>query len=155
MAYLALVLIVALVTQCTASQDDAPELQPADPAGVGTPMDAASVGPDTLVELDAATGELVRVVAVGPDPLIAVPATDSVWTLNLDDSTVTRVDAGTGAASTPEVGEAVGIASDGANVWVATDGRLLTQVEGTTGVRLRSIPKRAGCSRLAMRASSW
>ena len=95
--------------------------------------------PGRVVELDIVGLDLLREVEVGPDPLLAVATTDAVWTTNLDDSTVSRIDVGTGEVSQPEVGEAAGIASDGTDVWVASDGNRLLRLDGETGTVTQEI----------------
>lgn len=94
---------------------------------------SAAPVPGRVVELSRSTGEIVRALEVGPDPLLAVAAADSVWTVNLDDSTISRIDARTGEVTAPDAGEVVGIASDGVDVWVASNGRHLAQLDGRTG----------------------
>jgi outer membrane protein assembly factor BamB len=97
------------------------------------PASSSSLVPGRVVELSRDSGEIVRDLEVGPDPLLAVGAGDSVWTVNLDDSTVSRIDADTGEVTSPEAGEVVGIASDGSDVWVASDGDRLVRLDGSTG----------------------
>ena len=94
--------------------------------------------PGRVVELMRSTSEIVRDVQVGHDPLLAVPAEQSVWTANLDDAGVSRVDIVTGEVTSPAAGEVVGIASDGEDVWVATDGNELRLLDGRTGDELES-----------------
>ncbi len=90
---------------------------------------------DTVVRLDAALTAVTAVVAVGPDPLLLTSASHQIWTLNLGDGTLSRVDPATGSATTVHVGEAVGIASDGRDLWVAHDANVLSRVNGATGRR--------------------
>ena len=94
--------------------------------------------PGRVVELTRSTYEIVRDVQVGHDPLLAVPAEQSVWTADLDDGGVSRVDIVTGEVTSPTAGEVVGIASDGEDVWVATDSNELRRLDGRTGDELES-----------------
>jgi outer membrane protein assembly factor BamB len=89
--------------------------------------------PGRVVELSASSGDIVRDLLVGPDPLLAVGADDSVWTVNLDDSTVSRIDATTGEVTSPSVGEVVGIAAEANDVWIARDGNEIAKLDGSTG----------------------
>jgi outer membrane protein assembly factor BamB len=101
--------------------------------GFLTASTSADVIPGRVVELSRASAEVLRDIPVGPDPLLAVAAGNGVWTVNLDDSTVSRVDATTGAVTSPAVGEVVGIASDGTDVWISRDGNQLARLDGATG----------------------
>jgi outer membrane protein assembly factor BamB len=94
--------------------------------------------PGRVVEITRNTTEIVRDVQVGHDPLLAVPAEQSVWTADLDDGGVSRVDIVSGQVTSPTAGEVVGIASDGEDVWVATDSNELRRLDGRTGDELES-----------------
>jgi outer membrane protein assembly factor BamB len=93
-----------------------------------------------VVEVDTRSGTVVRDLDVGPDPLLAVPAAGSVWTLNLDDGTMSRIDVASGVVTPFEVGVGVGLASDGADLWLAHDDRFLARVDGHDGAILQTIP---------------
>jgi sugar lactone lactonase YvrE len=105
----------------------------------GPPVEAEALAtptgppPGRVVELDEEDAGPLRDLEVGPDPLVAVGTVDAVWTLNLDDSTVSRIDVDTGEVTAPEVGEAVGVGSDDDEVWIATDARRLVRLDTATG----------------------
>jgi DNA-binding beta-propeller fold protein YncE len=82
---------------------------------------------------------VIRDLHVGPDPLQAVAAGGSVWTLNFDDGTMSRIDRATGNVSPIQVGIGVGLASDGTDVWLAHDERFLSRIDGLTGTVERDI----------------
>ena len=68
------------------------------------------------MEIDAATGRVQRVVEVGPDPLVAVGAGGAVWTHDLNDASLTRIDPVSGETTRPAAGEVAGLGRDGADV---------------------------------------
>ena len=94
---------------------------------------------DSVVEVDAATGKVRRVVRVGPDPLLLTPAGGRVWTLNLGDDTLSRIDPGRKRSTVVSPGEAVGITSVGKDLWVAAKGNRLLRVSGTSGRVLKTL----------------
>jgi sugar lactone lactonase YvrE len=104
-----------------------------EPRGPGSVARHASV-----VRIDPSTGRILAVVPVHEDPLLMEVASGSVWTLNLGDGSRTRIDPATNRAVTIEAGEAVGMTSDGDDVWFAVDGAEVQQVDGATGRELRS-----------------
>jgi streptogramin lyase len=77
-----------------------------------------------------------------------------VWTLNLGDGTLTHVDPSTAAATTVDVGETVGFASDGVDLWVARDGNVLSRLDGETGHERSSI-RPAARQLFALRDAGW
>jgi streptogramin lyase len=87
----------------------------------------------SVVGVDAETGEVLTVLATGPDPLLLCVAAGRVWTMNFGDGTMTRVDPLTDAATTLDVGEAAAIACGGDDVWVARDGNVVARLSGATG----------------------
>lgn len=87
----------------------------------------------SVARIDPSTGEVLAVVPVGEDPLLMDVASGYVWTLNLGDGSRTRVDPTTNSAVTMDDGVAVGMTSDGTDVWLAVDGSTLQQVDGVTG----------------------
>lgn len=89
---------------------------------------------DSIVAVSAATGEINAVVSVGPDPKLLETAASQVWSLNLGDGGLSRIDPTTGEATPVRVaGDAVGLAADGDDVWVAHAGRFVSRLDGTTG----------------------
>lgn len=102
----------------------------------------ASFGPvdnNTVVRVDARSGRIEAVIPVGPDPLLLTVASGQVWTLNLGDGTLSRVDPATNRATTVRHGEVVGFTSDGRDLWIAVDGNTLAEIDGITGAEKRSI----------------
>jgi streptogramin lyase len=86
-----------------------------------------------VVRVDTISQEIEAVVPVGPDPKLLAVASGRVWTLNLGDGTLSRIDPSSNKASTLDVGVVVGFASDGRDLWVARDGNVLSRLEGATG----------------------
>lgn len=87
----------------------------------------------TAVRVDAATGGVMAVVPVGPDPLLLAVAAGRIWTLNLGDGTLSLVDPLSNEARTVRRGEVVGIASDTRDLWLARDGNVVSRLDGKTG----------------------
>jgi DNA-binding beta-propeller fold protein YncE len=94
---------------------------------------ALAAGHATVARVDAESGEILAVLPTGPDPLLLCIAARQVWTMNFGDGTLTRVEPATDAATTIDVGEAVAIACDGDDVWVARNGNELARLNGVTG----------------------
>jgi sugar lactone lactonase YvrE len=92
----------------------------------------------SVVRIDPSTGRILAVVPVHEDPLLMEVASGYVWTLNLGDGSRTRIDPATNRSVTVDTEEAVGITSDGEDVWLAVDGSRLQQVDGATGRERRS-----------------
>jgi DNA-binding beta-propeller fold protein YncE len=89
-----------------------------------------------LVRIDASTGGIQGVVPTGPNPGIVLTAGGRVWTMNFGDGTLSRVDPTADGPSTTITfpGDAVGIAANGDDVWVAADDHDLVRLDGTTGL---------------------
>jgi hypothetical protein len=107
------------------------------PAGSGSPSirfpPGQVPGHATVVRVDAASGAIEAVVPVGPDPLLLAIASRRVWTLNLGDGTLSRVEPSSNRATSIIPGVVVGFTSDGRDLWVARDGNVLSRVDGVTG----------------------
>ena len=88
----------------------------------------------TVVQVDAATGDVRSVVPVGPDPLLLAVASGRIWTLNLGDGSLSLVDPSSDDARTVRPGEVVGMASDTRDLWVARDGNVVSRLDGERGV---------------------
>jgi streptogramin lyase len=94
----------------------------------------AAVPPDSVVAIDPATGRIVEVISVGADPLLLRVAGQRIWTLDLGPGTLSRIDPATSERSVVTLdGEAVGIAADGDDLWVAVNERFLARLDGATG----------------------
>ncbi len=91
------------------------------------------VGHATVVRVDAETGAVEAVVPVGPDPLLLAVASGRIWTLNLGDGTLSRVEPSSNEARTVRRGVVVGIASDNRDLWLARDGNVVSRLDGATG----------------------
>ncbi len=70
---------------------------------------------------------------VGPDPLLLTVTSGRIWTLNLGDGTLSRVNPSSNQATTVRRGVVVGLASDTRNLWVARDGNVVSRLDGETG----------------------
>lgn len=98
------------------------------------PVGGEPVPHDSVVGLHAQTGEVVAVIPVGSDPLLLAAAGGQVWTLDLGDGALTRIDPVRKQPSTVRLdGDAVGMGSDKEDLWVAFDGRYLIRLDGATG----------------------
>jgi hypothetical protein len=126
-------LIACLVTVLILPGCDEADERPPEP-DLKTEVDHA-----TVVHVDAASGHVSAVVPVGNDPLLLTTAAGQVWTLNLGDATLSRVDPSDDLAATVDLGEAVGVASDGENLWVAVNGNTLVRIDGVTGTREKTL----------------
>jgi sugar lactone lactonase YvrE len=89
-----------------------------------------------LVRIDASTGAIQGVVPTGPHPGIVTTAGGRVWTMNFGDGTLSRIDPTADGPSTTITfaGDAVGIAADGDDVWVAVDDHDVVRLDGATGI---------------------
>jgi DNA-binding beta-propeller fold protein YncE len=87
----------------------------------------------TVVRVDAATGAVKAVVPVGPDPLLLSVASGRIWTLNLGDGTLSRVEPSSNEARTIRRGTVVGIASGIRDLWIARDGNVVSRLDGASG----------------------
>jgi len=83
---------------------------------------APVVIPDSLVKIDLKTNKVVDVIPVGRLPVAAALAGGFVWVVNVEDSTLTRVDSRSGHAQTiGGLNNPTGITGDdNGNVWVTT-----------------------------------
>jgi YVTN family beta-propeller protein len=100
--------------------------------GSGTPV-ATSVPANAVGVIDPDSGRVVASVPVGVRPGPPVQAGGSVWVANLDDNTITRIDAGTRRVQgtlTPG-GSITGLAAGGGALWVG---------DATSGVAKRIDP---------------
>lgn len=127
------IVLVAALPACT---DAAP--RPMD-QGTASPRAEAIVDHDSVVRVDPASGQVQAVVRVGPDPLLMDVASGHVWTLNLGDGTLSRIDPATNRATTMSIGVVVGVTGDGDDLWVAVDGSTLVRIDGATGEERASI----------------
>lgn len=91
--------------------------------------------PSSVVRVDAATGRVLQVHKVGPDPLQLTASGDAVWALSFGDGSISRVDRS--GARKIDVGEAVGIGSSDDVLWAAVDGNVLTRIDETGKVASR------------------
>jgi virginiamycin B lyase len=99
-----------------------------------------SVPGDSVAAVDARTGELIRVIPVGPDPKLIASAGGQVWTLNLGDGSLSRIDPTSLTATSMRLdGDSVGMTSDGHDLWVTHAGRFLTRVDGATGLEEHTV----------------
>jgi streptogramin lyase len=137
-----IVAVAALVTAACGTSMPAsspPSIAPTTPSIVpSTPPTTSptngAVPPDSVVAIDPATGRIAEVIGVGADPLLLRVAGDRIWTLDLGPGTLSRIDPATSERSDVGLdGDAVGIAADGNDLWVAVNGRFLTRLDGTTG----------------------
>jgi virginiamycin B lyase len=110
------------------------------PTASPTPVGSEPVPHDSVIGIDAETGEIVAVVEVGRDPLLLTVAGGQVWTLDLGDGALTRIDPVSFQPSTVRLdGDVVGMGSDGEDLWVAFDGQFLVRLDGATGTEEASV----------------
>lgn len=108
----------------------------ATPAAIPSPAPVGGepVPHDSVVGLHAETGDVAAIIPVGRDPLLLAVAGGHVWTLDLGDGALTRIDPVRNQPSTVRLdGDAVGMGGDGEDLWVAFDGRFLVRLDGATG----------------------
>jgi sugar lactone lactonase YvrE len=77
------------------------------------------------------------VIPVRADPLLLIVSAGQVWTMQFGDGTLARIDPETNETAAVSVGEAVGMASDGDDIWVAANGNMLVRLDGGSGKRER------------------
>jgi YVTN family beta-propeller protein len=119
------------------------------PEGVssdGTHVWVANHWDETVSEIEASTGRVVRTIHVGSDPEGVSSDGTHVWVANGGEGTITEI-----AASSGEVVRTIhvaiypeGVSSDGTHVWVANGGEepnegTISEIEASTGSVLRTI----------------
>jgi DNA-binding beta-propeller fold protein YncE len=97
--------------------------------------DPPSVRHASIVRVDATSGRVKAVVPVGVDPLQLVLAAGQVWTMEFGEGTLARIDPATNKATSVDIGEAAGMASDGDDIWVAANGNTIVRLDGASGRR--------------------
>jgi titin len=108
----------------------------------GVSVWVANIWDNSVTQLDALTGSVLRTIAVGGAPSSVSSDGTNVWVTNSADATVSQIDAGTGVlVRTIAVGNApTGVISDGSFVWVAnTADDTVTQLAASTGAVVRTI----------------
>ena len=124
-----------------------------DPGGGGhAGAGHATVPPNSVTALDAATGRVVSRTPVGENPVSVAAGSGAVWVLNGDDRTVSRIDAATGLETRTFAIGAVptSVAVGAGSVWIGagstqSDPRLVlgpgnlsarsvTRIDGATGL---------------------
>jgi hypothetical protein len=141
---LTIVAVAALAGCAPVIPSSRPSLRPPPTAAAPAPTDEPTTWPtvasgrsapgDSVVAVDAASGEVIAVLDVGPDPKVVASAAGQVWTLNLGDGGLSRIDPAALTVTPVRVeGEAVGMAADGNDVWVAHAARFLSRIDGRTG----------------------
>ena len=108
----------------------------------GVSVWVANIWDNSVTQLNALTGAVIRTIAVGGAPSSISSDGTNVWVTNSADATVSRIDANTGdVRATIAVGNApTGIISDGSFVWVAnTNDDTVTQLAASTGAVVRTI----------------
>ena len=89
-----------------------------------------SAAPNSIVALDA-SGSIAATVPVGVRPIAITSGAGALWVANLDDQTVTRVDASSRRAARHIAvgGPPTGIAATGAAVWVIDDSGNVSRID--------------------------
>lgn len=139
----AVCLLIALLPACggggeeTGGQASEEESSGTAEPGGSSRMPAVENGPmprhATVAKIDPVREEVEAIAPVGPKPLLLEVASGRIWTLNLGDGTLSRVNRSSNAVTPAGPREAVGIAADGRDLWVAHHGRLLSRLDGRTG----------------------
>ena len=101
---------------------------------------------DAVARVSVASGAVDVVVDVGRDPLALAIAGGSIWVHNVEDGTLSRVDPATNGATVVRLGDVVGIAAAGEDLWAAYRGNRLARLDGRTGRIERTL--RIGTTRL-------
>lgn len=106
------------------------------------PTPGLAVGPNTLVSVDAESGEVEPIAPIGDDPLAVVIEGSAAWVANVGDRTVSVIDLATGRerARIGGVGIPTGIAAGLGSVWVADSfGGMIVQIDAQTMAVVRQI----------------
>jgi DNA-binding beta-propeller fold protein YncE len=133
-----LFLTAAVLSSCVGS-DTGPGRAPPDQGTPTASHNGTRVEHHSVVRVDPTSGLVQAVISVGPDPLLMDVASERVWTLNLGDGTLSLIDPATNRATSVSIGEAVGMTSDGEDLWVAVDGSSIARIDGATGEEQASI----------------
>ena len=98
----------------------------------GSPVGSAvpSAAPNSIVALDA-SGSIAATVPVGARPIAITSGAGALWVANLDDQTVTRVDASSRRAvrHIAVSGPPTGLAATSATVWVVDDSGNVSRID--------------------------
>ena len=95
--------------------------------------DAVSVGPNSVGAIDPRSNRIVGVTAVGNTPEAVTTGLGSVWVVNENDQTLSRIDPATLTAT--QIGGLVAptsVAVGGGSVWVATSDHTVSRVDPVT-----------------------
>jgi hypothetical protein len=162
----AMVLIVTLGSWLNANEERSAPAAPIDaaaqdtPAGDGSPNPVVSPGPGSLVRIDATTGQILASVPM-PSPKLLAADGDSVWVLGERGTKLFRVDAGTNASRSFEVGGAAEwLAAAGGSVWLSDNGELYRLAPGASTVEwansdVRALGNLAPDSLVGAKGSFW
>jgi YVTN family beta-propeller protein len=119
------------------------------PEGVssdGTHVWVTNEEEETVREIEASSGNVIRTIPLGIYPVGSYPVGVSsdgthVWVTNPGDDTVSEIlaSSGTVIGTIPVGANPVGVSSDGTHVWVATDDSV-TEILASSGTVIRTIP---------------
>ena len=122
----------------------------------GTSVWVANIWDDSVTQLDASTGVVIRTIGVGGSPSSISSDGSNVWVTNSTDATVTQISAVTGAVvrTIPVGASPSSVVSDGGFVWVAnTADDTVTQLSASTGAVLRTLATGDAPSSIAVRGT--
>ena len=149
------VLLAGVLVCCTAASSaaaDSPAVirtipvgQPVGVSSDGTHVWVTSVASNTVSEIEASSGTVIRTIRVGEYPVSVSSDGTYVWVTNWalgTDSTVSEIEASSGTViRTIRVGDYLqGVSSDGTHVWVANSASdTVSEIEASSGTVIRTI----------------
>jgi YVTN family beta-propeller protein len=102
----------------------------------GTDVWVANFGEETVSEIDASSGTVIRTIYVGKGPYGVSSDGTHVWVSNSFENTVSEIEASNGhVIRTIHVGDSpYGVYSDGTHVWVANNGEnTVSEIDAASG----------------------
>lgn len=116
-------------------------MRPAAVAEAAGDVWVANKGDETVTELEAGTGAVVRTIKVTAEPVAITADAADAWVV-VGEGIVDEIEASTGTVirTIGATTESVAISSDGTDVWVASEkGERLDEIEAATGTVVRRI----------------
>ena len=102
---------------------------------------------NTVSEIDASSGKLIRTIPVGSRPVYVSSDGTHVWVANAFGGTVSEIDASSGTVirTIPVGNHPNAVSSDGAHVWVTNQsGTTINEIEASSGTVIRTIAVGSG-----------
>src|SRR5439155_1677652 len=119
-----------------------------------------SIPGNSVVAINATSNDVGAPLGVGTTPGAVAAGKGSVWVLNADDRTVSRIDPATGQVTPPKAltgeGTPAAIALGGRSAWVVDAGPAITRIDGGAVVKQRiAVPAISLSSLVVSDGAAW